>query len=168
MTPPRYAEGNLPFLKVVDPLIVRRTKLVLLGLYSFRDLLLHLCPVSVDDGEHEPHRRHLGFHLLQLALNLCFRRLYGSRFIGTAAKFRVLLSKTSDFRLKVVCFARFNSLILKCAFSSDPLCTATEDPPTKAASSRGYGSGASARTLYALRNAFSAVFARLVKLSISV
>jgi L,D-peptidoglycan transpeptidase YkuD (ErfK/YbiS/YcfS/YnhG family) len=39
---------------------------------------------------------------------------------------------------------------------------------TTAASRRGYGSGASARSLYTLRNAFSDTFERLVKLSISL
>ena len=39
---------------------------------------------------------------------------------------------------------------------------------TTAASSKGYGSGASARILYALRNAVSALFVLLVRLSISV
>jgi hypothetical protein len=39
---------------------------------------------------------------------------------------------------------------------------------TTAASSRGYGSGASARTLYTFRKAFSADFERFVRLSISV
>jgi hypothetical protein len=72
--------------------------------------------MSADEGKHDVYMPHLGFHLLQLALGFRFRCLYGSRLVGTAAKFRVLLPKTSDFRLKVVCFTCLDSLILKWAF----------------------------------------------------
>ena len=120
----------------------------------------------------EPADAHLLLDLVQPRLEFLLGRFQGRGLSHTASQLGILVAQPLHLSFQRLCLSDFDSLVLerrrnplrKCRQKS----TGAMDGLTTAALSRGYGSGASARTLYTFRNVFSELLQRLVRESISI